>query len=124
MAPCRIYGCPRLLQPCFRESAAKEESQCCPEEATCGRCPSHVLGWPAACWNLQESGVSSASRRDPDLNVYDLNISPDLSQSDFSERDVNSRHEQGWQNKCCLTAVLSVQRWNDIAERSSPCHGT
>lgn len=72
-----------------------EESQCCPEE---------------------ESGVSSASRRDLDLNMYDLNISPDLFQSDFSERDVNSRLQKG-ASKCSTPSKRSENRFDPARAR-------
>ncbi|CAE7252047.1 TDX [Symbiodinium sp. CCMP2592] len=72
-----------------------EESQCCPEEA---------------------SGVSSASRHDPDLNMYDLNINPDLSQSDFSERDVNSRLQKG-ASKCSTPSKRSENRFDPARAR-------
>ncbi|CAE7344466.1 ST13 [Symbiodinium sp. CCMP2456] len=72
-----------------------EESQCCPEE---------------------ESGVSSASRRDPDLNMYDLNINPDLSQSDFSERDVNNRLQKG-ASKCSTPSKRSENRFDPARAR-------
>jgi len=72
-----------------------EESQCCPEEASC---------------------VSSASRRDPDLNMYDLNINPDLSQSDFSERDAHSRLQKG-ASKCSTPSKRSENRFDPARAR-------